>query len=73
MSFSSPCRLDRNSSGVGIMLFIREEASSKLLSEYKPNCSVEKIFIEINLQSEKWVLSCSCNPNSTVLKTIFKK
>ena len=36
---SSPFALDRNSS-VGIMLFVREEILSKLLSEYKVNSSV---------------------------------
>ena len=66
-SFSSPFRLDRNSSGGGIMLFVREEIPSKLLSEYKPNSSVENIFIEINLRSKKWLLSCSYNPNLTLL------
>ena len=35
--FSSTFRLDRNSSGGGIMLFIREEIPSKLLGEFKPN------------------------------------
>ena len=47
--FSVPFRLDRNSSGGGIMLFVREEIPSKLLSQYKSNSSVENIFIEINL------------------------
>ena len=66
-SVSSPFRLDRNSSGGGIMLFVREEIPSKLLSEYKPNSSVENIFIDINLRSKKWLLSCSYNPNLTIL------
>ena len=48
--FSSPFRLDRNSSGDGIMLFVGEEIPSKLLSEYKPKNSVENIFIETNLR-----------------------
>ena len=65
--FGSPFRLDRNSSGGGIMLFVREEIPSKLLSEYKPNSSVENIFIDINLRSKKWLLSCSYNPNLTIL------
>ena len=66
-SFSSSFRLDRNSSGGGIMLFVREEIPSKLLSEYKPNSSVENIFSEINLRSKKWLVSCSCSPNLTLL------
>ena len=65
--FSSPFRLDRNSSGGGIMVFVWEEIPSKLLSEYKPNSSVENIFIEINLRSKKWLLSCSYNPNLAFL------
>ena len=65
--FSVPFRLDRNSSGGGIMLFVREEIPSKLLSQYKSNSSVENIFIEINLRSKKWLLSCSYNPNLTLL------
>ena len=35
--FSSLFKLDRNISGDGIMLYIREEIPSKPLSEYKPN------------------------------------
>ena len=65
--FSSPFQLDRNSSASGIMLFVREEMPSKLLSEYKWSSSVENIFIEINLRSKKWVLSCFYNPNLTLL------
>ena len=38
--FSSPFRLDRNSSGSGIVLFVREEIPSKLLSEYNPNLTL---------------------------------
>ena len=51
------------------MLFFREEVPSKLLSEYKPNSSVEKIFIEINLGSKKWLPSCSWSPNLTFQKS----
>ena len=47
--FSFSFRLDRNSSGGGIMLFVRDET----LSQYKPNSSVENIFVEINLQSKQ--------------------
>ena len=70
--FSSPFRLDRNSSGGDIMLFVREEIPSKNLSEYKPNSSVENIFIEINLRSKKWLLSRSYNPNLTLSASILQ-
>ena len=55
------------------MLFVREEIPSKLLSEYKPNSSVENIFIEINLRSKKWLLPCSYNPNLTILLTVLPR
>ena len=35
------------------MLFFMKKISSKLLSEYKPNSSVENKFIEINLRTKK--------------------
>ena len=65
--FSVPFRIDRNSSGGGVMLLVREEVPSKLLSQYKPSSSVENIFIEINLRSRKWLRSCSYNSNLTLL------
>ena len=49
------------------MLFVRDEIPSKLLTACKQNSSVENIFIEINLRSKKWLLSCSYNPNLTLL------
>ena len=45
------------------MLFVRDEIPSKILSDYKPNSSVENIFIEVNLRSKKWLQSCCYNPN----------
>ena len=70
--FSCPFRLDRNSSGGGILLFVREETPSKLSSEYKANSSVENIFIEINLRSKKRLLSYSYNPDLTLLNNHIK-
>ena len=63
-SFSSPFRLDRNSSG-GIVLFVREEIPSKLLSKYKPNSSVENLF--------ETGLSDFHKLTFTVLKAYFQK
>ena len=49
------------------MLFVRDEIPSKLLTASKQNSSVENIFIEINLRSKKWLLSCPYNPYLTLL------
>ena len=45
--FTSLSRLDRNTSGGGIMLFVREEIPSKLLNAHKPNSSVENSKVKI--------------------------
>ena len=45
--FSELYRLDRNSKGGGIMLFIREDIPSKLMSIEKN--SIEAFYIEVNL------------------------
>ena len=59
--FSTPYRLDRNSNGGGLMLFVREDISSNLVeAEAKP---IEGFYIELNLHNEKWLLNCSYNPH----------
>ena len=59
--FSVPYKVDRNGNGGGIMLFVREDIPSKLLSV--ENFPREAFFVEINLMKKKWLLSCSYNPN----------
>ena len=70
--FGVPFRLDRNSLGGGIMLFVREEIPSKLIGQYKLNSSIENIFIEINLELKKWLLRCSYNPNLILLNNYIQ-
>ena len=54
-------RLDRNSNGGGLMLFVREDISSNLVeAEAKP---IEGFYIELNLRNDKWLLNCSYNPH----------
>ena len=55
-----PFRFDRNGNGGGILLYIREDIPSKLLSIYQ---NIEGFSVEINLRgNKKWLLSCSYNP-----------
>ena len=59
--FSSPHRLDRNCNGGGILLYIRKDIPSKLLSI--EGDSTEAFFIEVNLHNkDKCLISCSYNP-----------
>ena len=58
--YGVPYRLDRDGNGGGILLYIREDTPSKLLSI---NRNIEGFFVEINPRNkEKWLLSCSYNP-----------
>ena len=59
--FSTPYRLDRNSNGGELMLFVREDIPSNLIeAEAKP---IEGFYIELNLRNDKSLLTCSYNPH----------
>ena len=58
---SSPYRFDRNCQGGGIMLYVREDIPSKLLSI--ENRTSEGFYIEINLRKKKWLLCDTYNPH----------
>ena len=61
--FSVPYRLDGNSKGGGILLFVREDIPSTLLNG-KSKTGIESISVEINLRKRKWSLNCSYNPSN---------
>ena len=52
--FCKPYGLDRYSNGGGLMLYIREDIPSRLLTEYKPPENVECLFVEINIRRKEW-------------------
>ena len=59
--FSAPYRLARNYQGGGLMLFVREDIPSNLLtSKEKP---IESFYVELNLRNSKWLVNCSYNPH----------
>ena len=58
--YTLPCRLDRNQFGGGVMVFVREDIASRVLSLNK---SVNSLFIELNFCKKKWLLCCTYNPN----------
>ena len=63
--FHSPFRFifDCNINGGGIMLYVREDITTKLLSHDFPG--VESFFVEINLHKKKWLINCSYNPHKS--------
>ena len=59
--YSEPFRIDQNSQGGGIMLYVREDIPSNLMGvETFPT---EGFYLEINLRKKKWLLCCCYNPN----------
>lgn len=66
--FSTPYRLDRNKNGGGIMLYVREDIPSKLLVKQYSDKETENFFVELNLRSKKWLVSCSYNPHTNLIE-----
>ena len=65
---SSPYRLDRNTHGRGILLYVREYNPSKLLKGTDFTENSEAMFTEINLRKKKWLLSCSYNSQKSEMR-----
>ena len=61
--FSRPYRQDHCANGGGIPLYVRDDISSCLLTEYKLEDDTECLFIQINIKKNKWLFCCSYNPN----------
>ena len=65
--FSAPFRLDRNDKDGGIILYIREDMPSRLVST--ESSQAEGLFVEINLRNKKkWLLCCSYNPKKDLIR-----
>ena len=61
--FSKPYRLDQGSNGGGILLFVKDDISSPLLTDLRLPDNVEYLFTEINIRNKKWLLRCLHNPH----------
>ena len=66
--FGTPYRIDRNSNGGGIILYIREAIPSILLTDLFLLEKIEGMFVEININKVKWLISCSYNPQKVTIK-----
>ena len=61
--FATPFRLDRNSKGGGILVYVREDIPAKLVSTPYISKNIECIALELNLRKMKWLVTCSYNPH----------
>ena len=66
--FNAPYRLHRNCLGGGLMLFVRDDILSNLLTiEEKP---IESFYVELNLRNSKWLVNCSYNPHKKISESL---
>ena len=62
-------RPDRNEYGSGILVYVREDIPSKLIS--MQSSSVEGFFIELKLRCKKWIISCSYNSHRSLISELL--
>ena len=63
--FSKLVRLDRTSQGGGIIIFIRENISHKVLEKMSSDTDDDSIFMEITLRNSKLLLIACYNPEKS--------
>ena len=62
--FSTPYRLDQNRNGGGIIIYLRKDITSKMLTKHKFPDNIKALFIEINFRKRKWLLCGLYHPPS---------
>ena len=67
--FRAPFRLDRNKHGGGILLYVRNNINAILLTDHVFPNDIEAFFTEIKVNTRKWLVCCSYNPNRINVST----
>ena len=63
--FCTPYRLDRNLKGGGILLYVREDIPSNLITvDIYP---IESFYVELNLRNNKLLINFSYNPHKSLI------
>ena len=63
--FWTPYRLNRNSKGRGILIYVREGIPSNVITvDINP---IESCYVELNLRNNKWLMNCSYNPYKSLI------
>ena len=70
--FKTPIRLDSNSFGGGIVIYIRENIPSKFLEQLPSGDNDEGIFVELNLRNSKWILFAGYSPSKEHISPYLK-
>ena len=70
--FSMSFRFDRNRSGGGVIVYVRDDIPSKQLAKHKLPDVIEGVFIEVNLRKIKWLIFGTYRPPSQPVEYFFK-
>ena len=62
--YATPYRLDRNANGGGILLYVKEDITSKLLNT---DLSIEGFFVGMRLRKQKWFFCSPYNSKKNVI------
>ena len=63
--FCTPYRIDPNSKGKGILLYVREGIPPNLITvDINP---IETFYVELNLRKNKWWINCSNDPHKSLI------
>ena len=62
--FSMPYRQDRNRNGGGIMIYIRDDIPSKLLTKHVFPDNIKALFVELNFRKSRWLIMGAYHPPS---------
>ena len=71
--FKKPFRLDRNSNGGGILIYVRSDIPCSLKKDFNLSEDIEGLFIEINLRKSKWLLLGTYHPRVKIMFIILVK
>ena len=66
-------RRGKNTHGGGILVYFRNNITSKLLKIENLPSDIEAIFIEMNIKSKKWLLCCTYNPNKSLIENHLRQ
>ena len=69
--FTPPYRMDGNTNGGGIVVYVREDILSRQISFKNDDKDIEHLFVEINHRKKKWLISCSYNPHLQFIDNYF--
>ena len=69
--FLTPYRLDWDRNGEGLVVYVREDITSKMLTKHKFPDGIEALFIEINFRKCNWLLCGLYHPPSQSDQYLF--